>query len=306
MLNPKVLVVDDEPGILDLICEYFKDHPFDITRCHGGATALEWLEQSACDAILTDLCMSPVDGLEILHQAKEKYPQCEVILMTGYASLDSSLAALRGKVFDYLEKPLDLERLERSLQNALRKNALAAENTRLVEELSRQNEQLERQVEEATRELQERTIKDYLTGLNNYRFFVNAVDALGHLAGNQVLKTISHIVRSVVRENDMVARYGGEEFGIILPETSKQEAIPIIKRIQKSIRDRHFSYILPRGERTILTISAGIAACPEDADHYDALVQKADEALYQAKTAGRDQLVLARSPESPESTNEEN
>jgi len=319
--RPRVLVVDDESQVLELICDYFEDSPFEVTACSSGAKALEWIDQSGCNVVVTDLRMSPVDGLEVLRQAKKKAPHCEVIMITGYASINSSLAALREKVFDYLEKPINLGRLERSVQNALRKNALAVENARLAQELGRQNEQLEQQVEEATRELQEPTIKDYLTGLNNYRFFVNVLtteisrsvrygrllslvmldldhfkyynDALGHLAGNEVLKTIANILRAVVRENDMVVRYGGEEFAIILPETSKEEAIPMIRRIQQSIRDRHFGYTSPSGEKAVLTISAGIATCPGDADDFDALVHKADKALFRAKEQGRDSLELA-------------
>lgn len=330
--NPHILVVDDEPEIVALILDAFQDAPYEMIPCQSGEKAIQLLDQISFSAVITDLCMTPVDGLEVLRQAKRMQPFCEIVMITGFASIDSSLAALRGKVFDYLEKPINLEQLGRTLQNAVRKNELAKENADLVQRLNEQNELLERQVEEATRELQDLTIRDYLTSLYNYRFFVSALttevsrsvrygrplslvmldidhfknynDSLGHLAGNQVLRTLAHILRSLVRENDVVVRYGGEEFAIILPETSKSEAAPIISRIQKAIRDRHFSYTIPSGAKAILTISAGIADCPGDADDFDSLVRRADEALYQAKNTGRDKLILAATRTSVKPTHE--
>ncbi len=322
--RPSVLVVDDEEAVLDMIRSALEDHPYHLKISSSGVQALKLLDQVAFNVIITDMMMKPVDGLEVLRRAKDKNSFCEIIMITGFATLDSTLAALRGKVFDFIEKPLNLEQLERSLQNALRKNSLAIDNARLLENLNQQNEQLEHRVEEATKELQERTIKDYLTGLHNYRFFVNALtteisrsvrysrplslvmmdldffknynDALGHMVGNQALKAVAQILHSVVRENDVVARYGGEEFAIVLPETSKEEAAPIIRRIQTALRDRYFSYTLPDGNSALLTISAGIAHCPNDGDDFDRLVRSSDAALFQAKKMGRDQLVLAETP----------
>lgn len=317
----RLVIVDDEVEIVRLIAELMSDHPYEIVTFVEGEEALRWIEKEDFNVIVTDLKMRPVDGLQIMRSARENNPLCEIIMITGFATIDSSIEALRGKVFDFLEKPINLEQLERSVQNAFRRTRLARENAELVERLSKQNELLEKQVEEATRELQDQTVKDYLTGLNNYRFFINSLtteisrsvrynrslslvmldldffkrynDALGHLAGNQALRTVAHIIRSQVRENDMVVRYGGEEFAIILPETTKKEAVPIVTRIQASLRERNFSYRLSNDTKALLTISAGIADYPSDADELDSLVRKADDALYKAKQAGRDHLVLA-------------
>jgi len=321
-VRPRILVVDDEAQVLSLICDFLSERDWHVDAYHSGDEALKALEKRNYNVIVTDLRMQPVDGLQLLRRAKEKNALCEIIMITAYATMDSSLEALRGKVFDYLEKPIRLERLDLSLQNALMKNQLARENADLVERLKRQNEDLEHKVEEATRDLQDRTIRDHLTGLYNYRCFVNVLtteisrsvrygrplslgmldldhfkdfnDTLGHLAGNEVLKKVAFIMRAVVRENDVVARYGGEEFAVILPETTKLEAVSMILRIQKALRDRHFAYRRPStGEQAVLTISAGIADCPGNAEDYDGLVRMADAALYQAKNSGRDRLAVS-------------
>jgi diguanylate cyclase (GGDEF)-like protein len=323
--RPSVLVVDNEPQVLSLIGEFLKDHPYELTLSPNGTDALKRLEKNEYNVVITDLRMNPVDGLQVLHFAKDKDPFCEIIMITAYPTFESSLEALRGKIFEYLEKPISFDRLIKSVQNAVQKNLLALENKELLDRLKKQNEQLEQKVEEATRELQQRTVQDFLTGLHNYRFFVNALsteisrsirynrplvlvmldldffkdynDSMGHLAGNEVLKSVGKIIRSSVRANDIICRYGGEEFAVILPETTKEEALPLAERIQNAVKNQGFIYPSPRTkEKTGVTISAGIAGCTEDADEYDMLVRKADAALYEAKNRGRDQVILA-SPE---------
>jgi diguanylate cyclase (GGDEF)-like protein len=159
---------------------------------------------------------------------------------------------------------------------------------------------------------------DGLTGLCNHRNFVKALvrelsrarryghslsviildvdhfkqynDSNGHLKGNEILVEVTETMKKMIRNADILARYGGEEFAIILPETGKDQAFNTAARICMAVERRRFS-----GEETqpgkTLTISAGVASFPVDALDEEELLEKADCALYLAKSQGRNRAV---------------
>jgi diguanylate cyclase (GGDEF)-like protein len=122
-------------------------------------------------------------------------------------------------------------------------------------------------------------------------------DELGHLAGDVALRELADVMRREVRLHDMVARYGGEEFALIMINVGKEEARPIVERVLKAVEAHPFRHrdIQPSGH---VTVSAGLAAAPEDGTEYSALLRRADAALYAAKRAGRNRMVLAGEPAS--------
>jgi diguanylate cyclase (GGDEF)-like protein len=119
--------------------------------------------------------------------------------------------------------------------------------------------------------------------------FKNYNDLLGHPAGDAALRQLAVVIRGHLRLGDVGARYGGEEFGLILTNTDKREASEAVERLRWVIETHPFVRrdVQPGGK---LTISAGIATSPEDGDSYESLVQKADVALYLAKSAGRNHV----------------
>lgn len=124
-------------------------------------------------------------------------------------------------------------------------------------------------------------------------FFKHYNDNVGHLAGDMALRELADVMRRELRLHDMVARYGGEEFALIMINASKEEARPILERVRIDVQEHPFRHrdIQPAGR---LTVSAGLAAFPEDGTTYEELLERADEALYRAKHAGRNRVALAR------------
>jgi diguanylate cyclase (GGDEF)-like protein len=121
--------------------------------------------------------------------------------------------------------------------------------------------------------------------------FKNYNDTLGHQAGDEALRTVGRVLKSTVRDEDVVSRYGGEEFCIILPGISKIDIEPLGERVRRIIELHQFykERVQPHGK---MTVSLGGATYPDDAKDSDDLIQKADQALYKAKNHGRNQLVL--------------
>jgi DNA-binding NtrC family response regulator len=108
---PTLMAIDDEPGILALVERFARSREFNVV-CHGGGRpALADIPDVRPDVALVDLQMPELNGLEVLRAIRTLEPECAVILMTGHASIDSAIEAVRLGALDYLTKPLDLERL---------------------------------------------------------------------------------------------------------------------------------------------------------------------------------------------------
>ena len=114
--------------------------------------------------------------------------------------------------------------------------------------------------------------------------FKKCNDTHGHLVGDVILKEVSRLIKDNVREIDLVARYGGEEFSLILPETNKKSAIFVADRIRKKIEENVFKAY---DEKLNVTVSTGLAEYPEDAVDIENIIEKADKALYVAKSSGK-------------------
>jgi len=121
-------------------------------------------------------------------------------------------------------------------------------------------------------------------------FFKRYNDSHGHLAGDELLKTISTVLRENIRPGDLACRYGGEEFVVALPETPGERALVVAEKIRAAIEAFPFAQenSQPGGS---LTISGGVAAFPEDGTNGTELISHADQALYQAKAEGRNRVI---------------
>jgi diguanylate cyclase (GGDEF)-like protein len=115
-------------------------------------------------------------------------------------------------------------------------------------------------------------------------------DEFGHLLGDEVLRQISAIFVQYLRKADVICRFGGDEFALLLPETIGSNAYEVAEKLRRCIAEREFP-----GVARPVSISVGIASFPNDGITRDDLIKAADYALYQAKQAGRNRVVLAAS-----------
>jgi DNA-binding NtrC family response regulator len=135
-VKPVLLVVDDEPGILRLIDRFAHKIGYEVTTAGSGREAFVKLQSEKAAVALVDLRMPDVDGLEVLRGIRAADPDCQVILMTGHASIDTAIDAIKLGAMDYLSKPLDFDRLEHLLvalrDDIQRRRALLAAESRTV------------------------------------------------------------------------------------------------------------------------------------------------------------------------------
>jgi len=146
----QLLLVDDEPVILQVLKAVFEDEPYRLTTASNGKDALAVIATSQVDLVITDKNLPDVGGIEILRAAKAKDPLAEVIILTGYGSLETALTALELDAFDYVLKPLNnVFDIRNKVRKADQKQQMAMENRRLIQELSRKNAELEAALDDA-------------------------------------------------------------------------------------------------------------------------------------------------------------
>lgn len=154
-----LLIVDDEPVILQILETVFEDEPYELTLCANGTDALAVIRSRPVNVLLTDKNLPDVSGMELLTAIKAKDPIAEVIILTGYASLETALAAMQLDAFDYILKPpQNVFEIRKKVRQAIEKQAIVLENQRLIGELQHKNGELEAALEE-TRALQDELIQ---------------------------------------------------------------------------------------------------------------------------------------------------
>ena len=156
---PRTLVVDDDPSVTALYKKVLTEKGYEVTTAATGEEALAKLDKGRFDAAIVDLVLPGVGGMEVVATAQRMDPPPVVIILTGYASLESAIEAVRHGVFDYLRKPADSQQLVDTLQRGLAGRDLLSRSQRILTELDETNRrmrQAQATLQERVRELQGR------------------------------------------------------------------------------------------------------------------------------------------------------
>jgi len=137
-----ILVVEDEVGMRATLCAILEEAGYKVTGLEKGAEALEIVKSQSFNAVITDIRLPDVDGMEILELAKEINPEAAVIMMTGYASVETAIDAVNQGAYAYFVKPVNPDEMKTTITNALKQQRLSLENKRLVDDLQRSNKLL--------------------------------------------------------------------------------------------------------------------------------------------------------------------
>lgn len=131
MPDPRILIVDDDLRMRQLIRDTLASEGINAVLCSDGAEAAELLLQQTTDLIITDLMMPQIDGMELLNLALQANPDCLVVVITGYGSIESAVQAIKNGAYDYLQKPFEPDQLLLVVQRALVRLQLQEENRQL-------------------------------------------------------------------------------------------------------------------------------------------------------------------------------
>jgi diguanylate cyclase (GGDEF)-like protein len=311
-----ILIVDDLPQNILALEAVIADMGVDIKTALSGNDALRQSLQHDFALILLDVQMPDMDGFEVarLIRANPKTRHFPIIFVTaGMKDLLNQLAGYETGAVDYLIKPFEPFIL-RSKVKVFRE---LYQQRKVIEDFYYTLEQI---VEERTADLKaaNETISrlaatDELTRLANRRFFNDCLasamsaavrhnyplsmimadldhfkvvnDTFGHGEGDKVLKAFADLLRESIRAEDVAARWGGEEFIVILPHTQCEAAAALAERIRTDFEQRSGS-VAPIS----LSASFGVVQLQEG-DDADALIRRADDALYRAKRKGRNRVV---------------
>ncbi|MEK6220864.1 MAG: diguanylate cyclase [Chloroflexota bacterium] len=316
MANNKghIFVVDNFRQNLQLYVDILSQEGYRVQSAISGEAALEAVALDLPDLIFLDIEMPGMKGYEVCERLKANPETAEVPIIFISAlgeAIDKAKAFSVGGV-DYITKPFQIEevlvRLEThlSLRN-LQKN-LQVNNAALRKEID-----LRKKTEEKLAWL---AVSDSLTKLYNRRYFFEEAekekeraineekplalilfdidhfkkvnDTFGHLVGDKVLEEVGKMLNENLRSSSIVARYGGEEFVLLLPDTQVHEAKIIADRLREYVGNKD---IINGVHNVNITISLGVAGLRQGAkSEFMDLIGRADTAMYQAKTNGRNQV----------------
>lgn len=307
--TPVILTVDDDMATRKMIGRNLRSEGYKIVEATNGNDCLEIYSRLQPDIILLDAIMPEMDGFECCQRLQELITSpfvSPVLMITGLDDETSVDRAFNAGAADFVTKPIHwpvlLQRVKRLIYQSHLYQELEIANQELarlamedsltgIANRRRMDEYLEQAWERST---EERSLLGVI--LYDIDFFKGYNDTYGHLAGDFCLQQVTEAIKnSLGQQNHLLARYGGEEFVVILPEIDSSNGLAIAEEIRKTINDLEIPHKMSAITHHI-TLSLGVAVMVAQAEHSPLrLLAKADYALYQAKTTGRNQSVLATS-----------
>jgi diguanylate cyclase (GGDEF)-like protein len=302
----RILVVDDDDQFLAIISEALSWEGYQIKAVTSGDQALTEVQSWRPDLCILDVSLQGKDATETLRELKLQDPFMVVMFISGNTSSEAVIAGLDSGADDFLPKPFDPLELLARIRTQFR-----------IKDLNNQ-------LRIANSRLQELIDIDDLTGLHNMRsvyqkieqelercrrfgrhccvvmmdmdFFKTVNDGHDHLFGSFVLAEVGKIIADSIRNIDLGARYGGDEFLIMLTETTAEGAAIFCERLRHTIENVTFR---SEHDEIKLTASLGYAITSIKDNTTDAktLVRLADNALYESKRAGRNQVRFTEIPD---------
>ncbi len=298
----QLLIVDDDPGILSLLKDFFSTYGYPFRMAQDGVEAMKLLKEFDATIVITDLIMPGMDGMELIHEVKKNAPDTDIIVVTGFTKQYRYTDIIKTGATDFIQKPFNLDELEAKLNRVIRERQLRARLRHMTARDSLTNLFNRRYFDIKLYAEVKRAIRQhhslYLCMLDMDRFkMIN--DLYGHQAGDALLKEFAELLENTTRRNvDAPCRIGGDEFSVIIPYVTCNQAVAIADRILtafKKLEKRYDAMVsiglvalqLPEQPSKTLSAEDGIRRLTDE------FIKAADSALYAAKQSGGGKIVVS-------------
>ncbi|MCL6602256.1 MAG: diguanylate cyclase [Paenibacillus sp.] len=287
----EILLIDDDVNLVAFFKESLEKQSYYVSIALSAERGLKIFYESKPDLILLDILLPDQSGMEVLNQIvgkanKERIP---IIMISSEYSKALQMQAYSLGVMDFIKKPVDMDLFLILIQNRF-KLKTEWQKSIIVDELTGAfnrkhfNQTLKQLIADF-----KRTERTFSLAMIDLDYFKKINDTYGHLIGDEVLQIFAEIVQGSIRIEDTFCRYGGEEFALFLPNTDASSAKLVIERIQERFSLQEFQV---KHETFHVTFSSGITEIIKSDVEADKLVEEADQALYIAKFAGRNQTIV--------------
>ncbi len=286
-----VYIIDDDDFILNYLSDLLIEKSIHFKIFNDGYEMLEVMKEAPCTIAVTDLMMPKIDGMHLISEIKERWPETDIIVMTGYYKNISYTDVIHLGASDFIQKPFQLDEFEAKIMRIIRertyKNLLKCliifdpltglYNRRCFDEQI---------VKEATRSF--RMNQDLHLMSIDMDKLKELNDTKGHAAGDEAIKLVGNVIKNSTRQHvDSAYRIGGDEFIVILPISDTKLTLMIAERI----RSNYFSQT--NGETTLsIGVTKFIKTSDINTKVIDEMVKKADTAMYASKKHGGNTVVV--------------
>ena len=319
VLQPmRVLVVDDDGSMRGLVRKVLETVGHQVIEAADGRAGMEMALEFQPQLMIVDWVMPEMNGLELTRALRQTKigRSIYILIMTGLEDDDRLIEAFENGVDDFMNKPINPRVLAARLRAGQRV-------IRLQQELDRDREEIRRFAAElavSNRRLQEVALTDSLTGFPNRRYAIERIqqewsvssrtrrplsgmvidvdqfktynDSHGHDVGDAVLRQVAASIKGALRAQDIVARTGGDEFLVICPDSGLDAALACAERVRFAVES---APLTAGGQTHHMSVSIGVATRDTVMTDPDALIKRADQALYLAKNKGRNRIMTAQS-----------
>lgn len=292
----KILIAEDDATSRLVLSATLKKMGHEVVSTANGQQAWDVLGEEYFPLLISDWMMPDMDGLDLCRRIRgaDHAQYTYIILLTALSGKNSYLDGMDAGADDFVTKPFDEDQLAARLRVAdrilalhekLRNQAMFDGLTGLLNRTAIMD-CLTAEMERASRENQPLSV--VLLDLDHFK---QVNDVHGHSAGDAVLKEAAQRMKNSMRGYDQVGRYGGEEFLIVAPGCSQENSLILAERVRDSICGSRIH--TSQGELDVTCSLGAAVACATPREQPDALIARADAALYRAKDNGRNRTELA-------------
>lgn len=297
MSGVTILVIDDDASVHTAVARHLEGVVDRVLKADTPTKGLQYAIQEKPDVILLDVNMPQIDGFKVCRNLQENPTTCDIqiVFLTADNSPDNLAKALHAGASDYISKPFNGVELEARVRVAMRTKRmidLLRERARIDALTGLNNRAAMDDYLIAATAAYKRTQQPFSLLMVDLDHFKEINDTYGHAVGDDVIRKVGASIRAGCRPYDTACRFGGDEFGVILAQTETASPEQISKRILEKINEIR---IKVEGDEIKVACSGGLASAADLPNGFEPadLLKVSDEALYTAKSEGRNRLVVA-------------